>query len=135
MEKKRELIRAYLTLADEKLAVANELMTSAHYDDALSRAYYVMFYAAKAMLLAIDSDPHSHSGVISQFSQHFIKSGQIDRQYGRMLSKAMQAREATDYNPMRRPLSSEAEQTITHAEAFLTKMKELLADWLSDEES
>lgn len=39
MEQKRKLIQAYLTLAEEKLTVARELLTAAHYDDAVSRAY------------------------------------------------------------------------------------------------
>ena len=46
MEEKQELIQAYLTLAEEKLGVARELVASSHYDDAVSRAFYVMFYSA-----------------------------------------------------------------------------------------
>lgn len=126
MEQKRELIQAYLTLADEKLMIARELMVAAHYDDAVSRAYYAMFYAAKAVLLTIDQEPHSHSGVVAQFSQHFVKTNQVERRYGRILSRAMQAREISDYNPMRRSRLPEAEQTIADAAAFLAKMKELL---------
>lgn len=126
MEEKQELIQAYLTLAVEKLAVARDLMTASHYDDALSRAYYAMFYAAKAALLSIDLDPNTHSGVISQFSQHFVKTNRVERQYGRLLSRMMQARETSDYDPIRRTSLMEAKQAIANAEAFLVRIKELL---------
>ncbi len=44
-----------------------------------------------------------------------------------MLSKAMQARTASDYNPIARSLLFEAEQAIAKAEIFLEKMKEILS--------
>jgi uncharacterized protein (UPF0332 family) len=135
MAEKQELTQAYLTLAVEKLIVARELLAAAHFDDAISRAYYAMFYSAKAALLTVGSDPRSHSGVVAQFSQHFVKTGKIDRQYNRILSQAMQAREASDYDPVIRSSLSEAKQTIADAEDFLVKVKELLSALPSDEGS
>lgn len=92
-----------------------------------------MFHAAKAVLLAVDSEPHTHSGVISQFSLHFVKTGQIEQLYGRVLSTAMQARETGDYNPMRRASQLQAEQTIVDAEKFVARVKLLLNDLLPAE--
>lgn len=126
MEEKQELIQAYLTLADKKLGVAQELLDAFHYDDALSRGYYAMFYAAKAALLAIDQDSHSHSGTISQFSQHLVKTNRVERQYGRILSRMMQAREVSDYNPTRRSSLEEAKEAIANATSFVARIKELL---------
>lgn len=126
MEKKRQLIEAYLALADEKLIIARKLAALSHYDDAVSRAYYAMFHSAKAALLTVGSDPHSHSGVASEFSRHFVKAGQVNRQYSRMLTKAMQARQSSDYSPTIRAFQPDAEQTIADAEAFVAKIKEIL---------
>jgi hypothetical protein len=53
MEEKLTTIRAWLTLADEKIEVAQKLLDLGYFDDAASRAYYGMFYAAKAALLSI----------------------------------------------------------------------------------
>ncbi len=75
MEEKSELIRVWLTLAEEKLEVARELLDLSRFDDTVSKAYYVMFYSAKAALLAVDVDLRRHSGVVSQFSQRFVKGG------------------------------------------------------------
>ncbi len=133
MGEKRELILAWLTMAEEKLEVARELVALSRFDDAVSRAYYAMFYAAKAILLAVDQDARSHSGVVSQFSQHFVRTGYADQQYSRILARAMQAREMSDYNPTVRALSPDAEQAIADAEVFLQKIREILSN-LPDED-
>ena len=36
---------------------------------------------------------------MNQFSQHFVKTGQLDKKYGRMLALVMQIRESSDYSP------------------------------------
>ena len=99
MDQKLKLVQHWLTLAEEKLEVAQELFDLGYFDDATSRAYYGMFYAAKAALLSIGIDTKSHAGVLNQFSQHFIKTQKLDKRYGRMLALVMQARETSDYNP------------------------------------
>ena len=131
MAEKQELILAYLTLAGEKVDVAHKLVAVGYNDDALSRAYYAMFYAAKAALLTIDLSPGSHSGVVSQFSRNFVKTGQVERNYGRILARTMQARETSDYNPIKRALSAQAEQAIIDAEKFVERVRELLNPLLS----
>lgn len=40
--------------------VAQKLFELGYFDDATSRAYYGMFYAAKAVLLSADVDTRSH---------------------------------------------------------------------------
>jgi uncharacterized protein (UPF0332 family) len=126
MDEQQKLIQAYLNKSKAKLEVARELAITARYDDAISRAYYAMFYSAKAALLTINSQPRSHSGVVSQFSQHFVQTGLVEPTYGRMLSKAMQAREESDYDPIISAMSVEAEQIIVDAEIFVKKINELL---------
>ena len=88
MEEKSELIQVWLALAEEKLEVARELLDLSRFDDTVSKAYYVMFYSAKAALLAVDVDLRRHSGVVSQFGQRFVKGGYADRRYSRILARA-----------------------------------------------
>ena len=47
-----QLIAAYLEKARQKLGVARRLRDSGDHDDAVSRAYYAAFHAAKALLPA-----------------------------------------------------------------------------------
>ncbi len=133
MEERSELIQVWLALAEEKLEVARELLELSRFDDVVSKAYYVMFYSAKAALLAVDVDLHRHAGVVSQFGQHFVKRGYADKRYSRILARAMQAREASDYDPQTRASRQDAEQAISDAEAFLEKAREILGKMLSED--
>jgi uncharacterized protein (UPF0332 family) len=70
---------------------------------ACNRAYYAMFDAARAALLAGDDPVKSeviktHSGLIAAFSLHLIKPGRIPAQYGRSLRQADQIRLIADYS-------------------------------------
>ncbi len=127
MESERERARLWLTLAQEKLEVARELLGLSRYDDVVSKAYYVMFYAAKAALASYDIDARRHSGVIALFGQQFVKVGRVDAYYLQLLTRAMQAREISDYDPSVRASRQNAEEAITYAEQFLNKVIELLS--------
>jgi uncharacterized protein (UPF0332 family) len=116
--------------ADEKIVVAQKLFDLSYFDDTTSRAYYGMFYAAKAILLSIDIDVKSHAGVLNQFSQYFIKPGRLDKKYGRMFALAQRAREMSDYNPEISVSQNDAQKAIVTAQIFVEKMKELLGDVL-----
>lgn len=133
LEEKLELIQVWLSLAEEKLEVARELLDLSRFDDAVSKAYYVMFYSAKAALLAVDVDLRRHSGVVSQFGQSFVKGGYADRRYSRILARAMQAREASDYDPRTRASQQDAQQAVADAEAFLEKAREILREVLGED--
>lgn len=126
MEEKLNLIQTWLSMADEKIIVAQEMYEAAHFDDAVSRAYYGMFYAAKAALQSIDIEAKSHGGVLNQFSVHFIKTGKIDRECGRMLASAMQERQVSDYSPLLTMSQANAEGVISDARIFVAKVKEML---------
>lgn len=59
---------------------------------ACNRAYYAMFDAARAALINSGAPVRSevgrtHSGLISAFSLHLVKTGQVPIEYGKALNK------------------------------------------------
>ena len=66
--------------AREKLEVARSLLEDGFYSDAVSRAYYAMFYAARALLAERERYPKTRRGVISQFGLEFVKGGTFERE-------------------------------------------------------
>ncbi|MDD1730328.1 MAG: HEPN domain-containing protein [Methanospirillum sp.] len=56
-----------LILAQETLDAAEYLLKGGYYNDAVSRAYYGMFYAARALLAYRDIHPKGHKGLILHF--------------------------------------------------------------------
>ncbi|WP_319578336.1 HEPN domain-containing protein [uncultured Methanospirillum sp.] len=64
--------------AYERLSVAEELHQNGHYEDAVSRSYYAMYYAAKALLSTKGMVTKTHRGLIAQISDQYVKSGLLD---------------------------------------------------------
>lgn len=81
------LHKAHTALASAKL-----LLESGDADGACNRAYYAMFDAARAALMAFQNSDEvltikTHSGLISSFSLQLVKPGMIDIELGKALNK------------------------------------------------
>ena len=72
--------------AESKLVSAKILFEKGIFDDAISRAYYCMYYAAKAILSLKDKYPRTHRGLVSQFGLEFVKEGIIEEYYARAIA-------------------------------------------------
>jgi uncharacterized protein (UPF0332 family) len=89
--------------AQRSAASARLLLEAGDLNGACNRAYYAMFDAARAALLAGNEPIKSevvktHSGLIAAFSLHLIKSGRIPAQYGKSLGQVDQIRLIADYS-------------------------------------
>jgi uncharacterized protein (UPF0332 family) len=116
----------WLELAESKLDHARRIFEIGLYNDAVSRAYYAMYYASKAALLSEGLDLRRHSSAVTKFRELFVVTGRVDAEYLRYLGRAQSARERSDYAPFA-PLSKEgAEEILKIASAFIGKIKELL---------
>ena len=81
------------TVDDEgayRLQVGLALLERQDSDGACNRAYYAMFDAARAALMATNAEiplniGKTHSGVLTAFSQHLVKNGPVPRDIGRLL--------------------------------------------------
>jgi len=109
--------------AESKLNSAKILFENGVYDDAVSRAYYCMYYAAKALLSLKDMHPRTHRGVLSQFGLEFVKTGVIEEYYAKAITTAQERRERADYDIYYNPSKEEAESIIEDAERFLDRIK------------
>jgi len=116
----------WLELAESKLDHARRIFEIGLYDDAVSRAYYAMFYAAKAALLSEDVDLRRHSSAIAKFRELFVVTGRVDAEYLRYLGRAQSARERSDYAPFALLSKDGAEEILSAATVFIEKVKALL---------
>lgn len=123
---KQEQIEIRWMLAEEKFKVAQELYMQNHWRDTISKAYYAMYYASKAMLLELGMDPHKHQGVISFVNQHIVRVGFSNPKYGKTLEDAFKARQDADYKYDFVPTEKNAADAIHNAEAYLAEAKEIL---------
>jgi uncharacterized protein (UPF0332 family) len=123
----REPLSEYrLKDSKEKLKAAEVLLKQRLYKDSISRSYYAMFSAARALLATKKLDSRKHSGVISLFNQHFVKTGLIARDCGRMLLAAREARERGDYEDFLEVNEVEATSQFAEATRFIAEVESAL---------
>ncbi|MHB1951801.1 MAG: HEPN domain-containing protein [Acidiferrobacteraceae bacterium] len=106
---------------------ARVLLDAGDADGACNRAYYAMFDAARAALLASGApvEPEiarTHSGLISAFSLHLVKTGRVPVELGKALNKVEDLRLVADYKGD--PLENEdAGWAVQQAEVFVHAMQ------------
>lgn len=94
--------KSLITKAKRAIESAKLLHEANDVDGACNRAYYAMFDAAKAALLAtmpsIDlAATKTHSGLIPAFGQHIVKTKLVPIEYGRAFNRAHDIRQIADY--------------------------------------
>ena len=89
-----------------------------------------MFYAASALLASKGISRSKHSGVISAFGEQFVKTGLIEVEYVKMLGRAFEARNDSDYDitfvsdrQLAERLSGEAQRFVSRAERYLQEAR------------
>jgi uncharacterized protein (UPF0332 family) len=66
--------------SDEALLAAQTLLEKGLLADAISRAYYAMYYATQAILTQSGLSSKSHSGTINIFGQEIVEKGKVPKQ-------------------------------------------------------
>lgn len=121
-----EKIKKLLEKGDQKLRAASTLYQEKLYEDSISRAYYAMHHAALALLLTKNISPKTHSGLLTMFGLHFIKTKKMEKKYFDILSHARDLRENGDYEALFVASAEEARVVLSNAKRFVKKAKELL---------
>lgn len=100
---------AFVQRAEESLRAAQLLYHNQFFNDAVSSAYYTMFYVASALLLKHGLTFTKHTNVLAAFGQHLVKTGEVESIYHRYLLEAEKARNKADYDVNMR-ISAENQQ-------------------------
>ncbi len=128
-EPSSESVTRRLRLAAEMLQDAEMLFESSRLKSAADRAYYSMFHAAQAALLAVGAEAtRSHRGLRSEFGKRLVKRGLIETNYAKDLSQAGDVRQISTYEAYA-PLSREGvAELINKAHGFLDRVKALIGE-------
>ena len=115
------LSRAHEAFRDAKLLAVNQAWNAS-----INRLYYVCFYAASALLLKNDINNKTHNGQLSQFNLHFIKTGIIPTEYGRLYARLMDWRQKGDYGDLFDSTKETVDLVLAPVEEFLTLVTDLV---------
>jgi uncharacterized protein len=104
------------------------LADNGFWNSAVNRLYYSVFYSVNALLIQNEISANSHSGMRSQFSLHFIKTGILDKKFGALLAELYDWRQKGDYDNIFdydsesvRPLFDSVFEMITCIEKIIKK--------------
>lgn len=86
-----------VTLARDELAAADALLAAGHPRVALTRTYFAVFHAVRALLYRSGLDPQSHRGVHALFHAHHVRSGAYDTAAAATFARLQRYREDADY--------------------------------------
>jgi hypothetical protein len=117
----KELIRAKKALLAAKTLLENQL-----YEDCVSRAYYAVLHAAKAALATKDIEPESHNAVKRMFGLHLIKTGEIEKDFAKILTAEQEDRAIGDYNIYIEIEQDRALKRVRDAEKFVDRIGKYL---------
>jgi len=119
-------IREELEVAKTRLKAAKLLFEKGMLEDAINRAYYSFFHAAKAMLNVLGYDAKTHSGLISEFGLRIIKTNMLEKKFAQYFRRAFEMRESSDYEIGLVFSEEEVQTLIRNAEEFLQKAQEFV---------
>lgn len=97
---KKELLLYRLDRAKETFEDAQILANKQKWNSTVNRLYYSAYYAVVALLLDANLKPTTHNGVKSNFSEYFIKTNIIPKEYGKIFSQLSTWRQKGDYDDL-----------------------------------
>jgi len=100
IENKDEYIKYRFQKAEESLDDALILIENKKWNTSVNRLYYSCFYAVIALLLKNDIETRTHDGARIIFSNEYIKTGILDKKYGKLFSKLFDYRQKGDYGDL-----------------------------------
>jgi uncharacterized protein len=86
--------------SEESFEEALILAENGKWNAVINRLYYSCFYAVISLLLKNNIETQSHDGARTQFGLHFIKTGKIDKQFGKLFTKIFDFRQKGDYGDL-----------------------------------
>lgn len=120
----------YLDKAERALRAARLLNDAKEIEGACNRAYYAMYDAAHAALLAVNKADYkvtkTQSGLIAAFGLHIVTAHKITRELGRTLNEVEQLRLLADYTG-EDITAEQASNAVTKAEIFVAAVRRMLS--------
>jgi uncharacterized protein (UPF0332 family) len=93
-----DLIKYRLEQARDTIEVVDLLIINDKLSTAVNRIYYGMFYSLLALALQFNFETSKHQQLIGWFNKEFIRSGLIEKEFGRILRDAFENRTSGDYD-------------------------------------
>ena len=95
-------------------------------DTSANRSYYAVFNAMLSVTSLDGFESSKHSGVISYFNQHYVKTGIFSRYISDMIAHASKLRERADYKNFYITPYDDAQEQVSSAEEVIRMIRPYL---------
>jgi uncharacterized protein (UPF0332 family) len=121
-----DLIKYRLQRANETLEEAKTMAETNHWNTCVNRLYYACFYAVNALLLNNNLSSAKHSGVRGLLNKHFIRTGIISKDFGKLYNSLYEYRQQCDYEDLFQMDEEIAISYINQTKQFIKSIKALI---------
>lgn len=125
-EDRKTMVGLEMEKADRFLKQAGIMCEMEQWDMAANRYYYACFHAVQALFIYHGLASRRHSGMLTQFGLHFIKTGVIEDRLGAFLTRMEQLREKGDYNCLFEVTGDELLTFVKPAHELIDVVRKLL---------
>ena len=125
-EERATLVTLELEKAHETFEEIGILTAANKWSGAANRLYYSVFHAISALLLHDGHSVNTHNGSHAFFHLHYIKTGILPVEYGRLYNQLQTMREESDYNCVYDVNPDELKDRIGPAHNLIEKIEEII---------
>ena len=129
-EDRINIVKFRIENAEATLSESLEQIGFGYYNTAVNRMYYACYYAASALLITNGIVTKTHDGVLQMLSLHFIKTGILPVEYGKIYRNLFDKRSSGDYEDFFYHTKESAEALFPDAKSFVERIKDLVWEWL-----
>jgi len=102
------------------------LIEAGDYKSSANRSYYAVFAAMRSCLALLGIDHKRHSGVISDFRLHFIKTEKLSKNLSDTITELFDVRNLSDYDDFYIISKAEVLKQLENAELFVRAVEKFI---------
>ncbi len=127
-EERQTLVRRELEKAHEAYEDIEILKDRGRWNGAANRLYYSVFHAVNALFINDGLEAVRHKTSHSLFSMHYVKTGLLPIDYGRLYNNLQRLREKSDYNCFYDVSEQDIVDGISIAADFIKAIEQLISE-------
>lgn len=125
-EERDSLVRNRVIRSFETWEETKGIIQNGYWYAAANRMYYACFYMTTALLMKHGYNASTHSGVIRLFGLHFVSTGLVSRELGRLYSNVFELRQSGDYDDWKVIEEKDIVPLVSQVDIFLQTIYKLV---------
>lgn len=125
-EEREAIINYRIEKADKAYQEAVDVAKLLHWNLAIQRLYYALYYLESALLLKDGKNASSHVGVKSLINLHFIKTGLLSSEDGNLIGRLFNMRQTGDYQDNFDWSEEDVAPFLPKVEILMDKLKKII---------